>query len=141
MHGSRRHAARAMSEINITPLIDVMLVLLIIFMLVTPLASRGLDLDLPAPPRESSLPSAPALVLALENGPDGTVLASLDRQPVSLDGLPRALEDVYEARSDKTLFVRIAGGLRYGQAVEALDVARGAGVERIGLLDGTAEER
>ena len=141
MHGSRRPAARAMSEINITPLIDVMLVLLIIFMLVTPLASRGLDLDLPAPAREVSLPPPPALVLSLEGGPDGTVLASFDRQPVPLDALRRTLVDVYETRSDKTLFVRIAGGLRYGQAVEAMDVARGAGVERIGLLDGATDER
>jgi biopolymer transport protein ExbD len=140
MHGPRA-AARTMSEINITPLIDVMLVLLIIFMLVTPLASRGLDVDLPAPGRDAPPPVAPPLVLSLESGPEGSVIASLNRQPVSRVALERTLADLYETRTDRTLFVRIAGGLRYGQVVEAMDVARGAGVERIGLLDGSIEGR
>jgi biopolymer transport protein ExbD len=141
MQGSRRPVARTLSEINITPLIDVMLVLLIIFMLVTPLASRGLDLDLPAPAHEVSATPPPAVVLSLESGPEGTVIATLGRQPVALDALGRTLRDLYDTRSNKTLFVRVAGGLRYGQAVEAMDVARGAGVERIGLMDGAPDER
>jgi biopolymer transport protein ExbD len=72
--------------------------------------------------------------MSLEGGPDGDLLVSLDQHPLAASELGSVLRTTFEARPDKTLFVRAEGVLRYGQVVGALDVARGAGVERFGIL-------
>jgi biopolymer transport protein ExbD len=119
------------ADINVTPLIDVLLVLLILFMLATPVARPSLDIRLPsADPSPAPSPPPPAVVLEMDTSGlklNGTFL-------VSKSELGLRLRDVMAVRSDKTLFVRASGALAYGSVVEALDVARGAGVERIGLL-------
>ena len=128
-------ARRAIADINITPLIDVMLVLLIIFMLVAPVAHRGLDVGLQQEARGPDIEPRPGpVVMTLERAAEGTLLVSVNRRPVDARDLGAALRDVFQAQSDKTLFVRAVGPLRYGQVVEAMDTARGAGVERIGIM-------
>jgi biopolymer transport protein ExbD len=125
--------AAALAEINVTPLVDILLVLLIIFMLVVPLAPRALDTSLPptAPPAERDDPVP--LVLAI----DDSGLA-LNREPLgSLDALGERLADLFATCSDRTLFVRADGRVRYGVVVAALDTARGAGAERIGIMGGS----
>jgi biopolymer transport protein TolR len=131
-HEDAHASTGAMSDINITPLIDVMLVLLIIFMVVTPLAQRGLDISLPQPPPpnqpEQRTPSN-QVVLALEEG-----AMTVNKNPVTVEELASRLRDIYQARSDKTIFVRATPTVAYGKVVQAMDIAKGAGVERIGII-------
>jgi biopolymer transport protein TolR len=121
-------ASSALADINVTPFIDVLLVLLIIFMIVTPVSLRSLDTALPnegEPGREGSL--------VLEIADDGL---TLNQTPIlGPNDLDTRLRDLMSSRVDKTLFVRVvAANLLYGQVVDVLDVARGAGAERIGFM-------
>ena len=129
----RPSSIRAMSSINITPLIDVMLVLLIIFMVVTPLAPRGLDVSVPQSGGEPGL--VPPLFVTLDDVPGTGLVISLNKSPVSsLEDLNLRLSDAFQSRPDKTIFVKAGGTVPYGRVVEAMDVARGAGAERIGVI-------
>jgi biopolymer transport protein TolR len=118
------------AEINVTPLIDIMLVLLILFMLVTPTANRTIDTQVPRPPDAESPSPVHPLVITVE--PDEFRLGETP-VPTAKD-LGLRLQEVLSNRHDRTVFVRAEGEVTYGRVVEALDEARGAGAARIGML-------
>ncbi len=122
----------SISEINMTPMIDVLLVLLIIFMVVQQGLQRGLSVQVLPPRDERPSPPSPPDNLVLELRPDGRYL--LNHQPVSRERLARDLGAVFEGRARKVLFVKGAESLPYGEVVGAVDASREAGVQVVGLV-------
>jgi biopolymer transport protein ExbD len=118
------------AEPNVTPMIDVLLVLLIIFMLIVPMARKAIDLQLPDPnPIQSSTPDNQQIVL--EVSADGSYM--INKSPVAPDGLAQKIHDIYDLRPDKIIFVKGDPAAKYQTIISAMDVVRGAGVKVIGI--------
>src|SRR5688572_12226842 len=127
--GDSRRIGTTLAEINIVPLVDVVLVLLLIFMLTAPMMYRGIDVNLP---RSGGKPTAVEERLVLTITKDR--LLYLNERPLPLANLEARLRDLLRDRADRTLFIKADKDLAYGHVVETMDRVRRAGVERVGMV-------
>ena len=118
------------NEPNVTPMIDVLLVLLIIFMLVVPMSRKAIDLQLPDPTEQQQSENPPPQIV-LEVFPGDKFM--VNKEPLTKTTLPKRLKEIYDGRPEKIIFVKGDPKVKYSDVIFAMDVARGAGVKVIGV--------
>jgi biopolymer transport protein ExbD len=136
----RSKSPGAVSDINVTPMVDIMLVLLIIFMVITPLLQKGVSVDMAkaANPRQmKGADKTDAVVLAVTR--DGKIF--LGSTPVPLADITKKVRDMISDKLDKTVYVKSDARAKYGDVVKVIDAVRAAGVDSLGLLTEKLERR
>jgi biopolymer transport protein TolR len=129
--------SEVVSEINVVPLCDVLLVLLIIFMIATPLIQKGFDVQLPPALNTIQMPDNPEVVLAIKR--DGTMFINKDQ--ATLDTLQLLVEEAFLIATDPRLYLKADGELEYGNIVDVINVLKNAGVEIVGIITEVKTER
>ena len=131
-----RRIGTSMAEINIIPLVDVVLVLLLIFMLTAPMMYRGIDVNLPrAAAKPTAVEERMVLTLTKERA------LYLNDKRIAPGTLDTSLRAAFASRTDKTLYLKADSGLAYGAVIETMDQVRRAGIERLGMVTEPARER
>ena len=131
--GRGRRVATSLAEINVVPLVDVMLVLLIIFMVTAPMIQRGIDVNLPVARRTNQI-EGQRLFVTVPAGYRDNGIVYLGDEPVRVDVFQERVRQTLETQSDKKIYLRGDGALRYEDVMDVFDRLRGAGVEDIGLI-------
>jgi biopolymer transport protein ExbD len=121
---------RASAEPNVVPLCDVLLVLLIIFMVITPMVQKGVDVKLPDTSTEQKGRVAGVIVMTLHNN----MKVDINQRFMEYDLVQNELRTIYAPRQDKTIFIRADARIPYSRVIELIDIARGAGVEVLGII-------
>jgi biopolymer transport protein ExbD len=138
--GRGRRVTSSLAEINVVPLVDVMLVLLIIFMVAAPMIQRGVDVKLPVATRTQQIQGERVFV-TIPASYRQTHTVYLGDEPVRLDILQERVRQKVETRSDKEVYLRGDGSVTYQELMEVFDRLKGAGVLNIGLVNRLPEER
>jgi biopolymer transport protein ExbD len=123
-------------DINVTPMIDILLVLLIIFMAITPVTPHGLEALVPQPPKNNQPPkeNEAAIVVQILHGNGGQPAYKINETDVPKSELAGRLQTIFSTRATKVMFIKGDKELDFGPVANAIDIAKGAGVDHVGLI-------